>query len=221
MSNLGLCKIYLTNADGSQSHRLTDADGIEPTWSPDGTRVVFSGNAGLFVVNADGSNLTQLTSGRDRSPAWSPDGAAIAFSRLIHFSPDRCAIIRLDAACPTDIMTVAPDGSNLRPVTRNQPLSADDGPAWSPDGGTLAYRHSAYGQPARMLTRRVGAASADTVRIDADVSVGSPIWSPDGRAIAFGARRFDGPSDVAIVPANGGTPVLIERPGSQSPSDWR
>jgi TolB protein len=56
------------NADGSGVTRLTDnalPDGT-PTWSPDGTRIVFNRavpppNQQLFVMKADGSGQTQLT----------------------------------------------------------------------------------------------------------------------------------------------------------------
>jgi len=37
----GSQEIYVMNADGSNASRLTDAGGIQPTWSPDGARIAF------------------------------------------------------------------------------------------------------------------------------------------------------------------------------------
>jgi Tol biopolymer transport system component len=62
---------------------------ISPSWSPDGSRIVYSSeNDGhrhdLFVVDGDGTDLTQLTDSPRRSeyaPLFSPDGSAVAFTR--------------------------------------------------------------------------------------------------------------------------------------------
>jgi hypothetical protein len=216
----GFCRIYVMDANGSHPVRIGEVTGLNPDWSPDGRRIVFAGNGGLFVMNAEGTALERITTGRDEAPAWSPDGSMIAFSRLIDFSPTRCAIVRFDPACPTDLMTVRPDGANLVPLSHNPPLVADYRPAWSPDGVTLAFLH--VGDRGRLLlTRRIGAPSSDTILMEAPVRPGEPVWSPDGRAIAFSAERADGASDIGIVPVEGGAPFLIERPGSEFPSDWR
>jgi len=85
-------KIYVINADGSNRHAI--ADGSYPSWSPDGAKILFVGQAlfgtcenytcaQLYVVNPDGSQLTQLThfAASYVSPRWSPDGAKILFER--------------------------------------------------------------------------------------------------------------------------------------------
>lgn len=50
--------------------------GHRPAWSPDGTRLVFVGEAdspGLYVVNADGSGLVRITDDpADTAPSWGP-----------------------------------------------------------------------------------------------------------------------------------------------------
>jgi Tol biopolymer transport system component len=77
--------------------RLTDDGGsYGPSFSPDGSRIVFSsvgdygdvsdtaGASGLdlYVMAADGSGRHRLVDGdEDVSPAWSPDGEQIAFVR--------------------------------------------------------------------------------------------------------------------------------------------
>ena len=57
-----------------------------PTWSPDGTRIAFSGLTGgltdLFTVDVASGAVNRLTNDAyaDIQPAWSPDGERIAFA---------------------------------------------------------------------------------------------------------------------------------------------
>jgi dipeptidyl aminopeptidase/acylaminoacyl peptidase len=65
----GEAQIYLANADGTNVKRLTTGStNAQPTWSPDGSRILFSSNrqskAGnefeLFIMNADGSDQKMI-----------------------------------------------------------------------------------------------------------------------------------------------------------------
>ncbi len=58
-----------------------------PDWSPDGSRILFSGisnaSVDLFTVTPDGGGLTNLSNNPDlveRDPVFSPDGSRIAFT---------------------------------------------------------------------------------------------------------------------------------------------
>ncbi|NDJ59977.1 MAG: TolB family protein [Chloroflexi bacterium] len=74
--------LHIVSADGSHPPRqlteqLTVAEEI--TWSPDGSRLVFSGftasgSRDLYMINADGSGLRRLTThpALDMAPAWRP-----------------------------------------------------------------------------------------------------------------------------------------------------
>ncbi len=71
--------IYVMNIDGSNPTRLTRdsiAVNTDPSWSPDGTRIIFSsdreGNSNIYVINVDGSGTKRLTTdpGEDITPFW-------------------------------------------------------------------------------------------------------------------------------------------------------
>ena len=66
--------VAVVRADGRGLRTLTpEWLDFTPTWSSDGTKIVFAREATLFVMNADGSGVHRLTSGTiDDSPAWRP-----------------------------------------------------------------------------------------------------------------------------------------------------
>jgi Tol biopolymer transport system component len=88
-------QLWIMNVATGATTRVGDekSRGSQPTWSPDGTKIAFSGKmgdqSGLLLCNADGSSLQFLaaTQGTNSSAItnagkeidWSPDGKQIAF----------------------------------------------------------------------------------------------------------------------------------------------
>jgi Tol biopolymer transport system component len=79
--------IHVTSGRTEREIRLPELDEIlNPTWSPDGSRVAFSGLVGgfndLFMYDLNASQLKRLTSDAfaELDPAWSPDSRQIVFS---------------------------------------------------------------------------------------------------------------------------------------------
>jgi Tol biopolymer transport system component len=94
----GGVQIDVANADGSNVHAITDPTEIEPEeqprFSPDGTKIAFSGallgleyNQRIYTINTDGSDLTEVTHGFTEAseewafePEWTPDGSKIVYA---------------------------------------------------------------------------------------------------------------------------------------------
>jgi Tol biopolymer transport system component len=71
-------EIVLIRPDGDDEQVL--ARGDAPTWSPDGSRLAFFHEGGIWTIDADGSDPRTLVPNGE-SPAWSRDGNLIAFTR--------------------------------------------------------------------------------------------------------------------------------------------
>ena len=163
-------RIWVVHPDGSGLRDLRML-GRDPTWSPDSRRLAFSVNAG-DTTNPPGREVPgiytaalkrpqpKLIAEGGSSPSWSPDGRRIAFPR----------------AGSTDLMTVSPDGSNLRNLT-NTPNVWEGEPAWSPGGKLIAFTRAAFTPPTSWVQGLgvMGADGGDERVVRADEAA-EPTW---------------------------------------------
>jgi Tol biopolymer transport system component len=180
------CGITIATATGTH-RRCLGVDGFDPSWSPDGSRLVFERNTPdvytLQIVTRDGRLLTTIpiTVGFPRDLAWSPLGDRIAFE---------ASEINQGAS----IYLIRPDGTGLSQLTTG-PRETGRQPNWSPNGKRILFIRNSYqvwvmdadGSHQRKLL------VVPRSRAAPDEGAASAVWSPDGTKIAYaspGARSI-------------------------------
>ncbi|HEY3230763.1 MAG TPA: hypothetical protein VGJ87_16180 [Roseiflexaceae bacterium] len=195
----GNADIFSADIAGETIVDLTNdpAPDRSPSWSPDGTRIVFASrrddNWDLYLMRADGSGLQRLTEdpAYDGEPAWSPDGARVAFAS--------------SRAGDLDIYLLDLASGAIRRVTNNP--AADYEPAWAPDDRHLAFASWRDGNQ-EIYSVDLGDLEDSDIPAPQNLSNHpapdhSPAWSPDGRRLAFISDR-DGVGNLYVIDLQSG-----------------
>ncbi len=189
--------------DLAGSHRL-------PRWSPDGSTLLFSSNAG-----GPGGAIHTVPSlgGPPRAIVRDPEGQGVAFAA---WSPDGKRIVYVTGV-----------GSNLEGTLWVRDLDGGEpsrlatagelhSPAWSPDGRWIAFvaGNNRYQFSSRILgnlgpsmVQLVPAAGGDTTSLtDNRYLHTSPMWLPDGSGILLVSTRGGGRDIWRILVGSDGRP---------------
>ena len=162
-------RIWIMNADASQMVQLTEGEpeenDVDPVFSPDGKSILLTssrgGKVGVWRMQDDGTKLERICDGDQAE--WSPDGKKIVLRR------DERIIVR-------DLAT-----------GKEKALSPEDwphcsGPAWSPDGKTIAF---ACRWEAGNAVFVMPADGGTPTKVYDKEGACEPHWSPDGQSIVY------------------------------------
>ncbi|OLE56005.1 MAG: hypothetical protein AUG51_00310 [Acidobacteria bacterium 13_1_20CM_3_53_8] len=214
--------IWVVPAQGGQATQITQpgnpiGNHVSPSWSPDGSRILFANFGAIWSTSARGGEskrLTQVT-GYIYSSIYSPDGESIYYSAStqdFNFGLWRLRISPGGEAVgePVEIASMGTTSAKYLAV--------------SSDGKRLAY--SAASTASNIwsipISERTGEATGSPVPLTSGTNLrnGAPAFSPDGRKIALSSYRTGTDTYISVIDADGKnpTPVIISSAHSVYPS---
>jgi Tol biopolymer transport system component len=165
-----LSVLATVNADGTGETTIEstrDRNPLAPSWSPDGTKIAFSGHfeavdlspGDIYTINPDGTGRAQLTNAPDDEtlPDWSPDGGKIL------------------AADEQSLFTINADGSGRSSI----PSTDISTGAWSPDGAKIALsKFTLPGASYELYTANIDGSGLTRLTSDPTAASYLPSWQP-------------------------------------------
>ena len=196
----------------------------EPTWSPDGTKLIFAvrtfgsgAHIDIDRVDTDGSDPKTLvtiagSSGIFQFPSYSPDGSKILF------------LAPTGGGGAPEVNVANADGSGVEAVTSPSAVIPEEHPRFSPDGTKIVFSGSLPESVSEEYNQRIYTINADGSGLT-ELTHGlteaneewafEPEWTPDGSKIIYPYELNEGGSlqkyELYVVNADGsdeGAPFL-------------
>ena len=199
-------ELYVSNADGSNEHRLLTTDGFDyhASFSKDGQWIVFTserdglGQSNLYRVKVDGTDLQRLTDhpGVSDAAVFSPTNPnLIAFVSSRRGEKDYGTVNVWTLNIATGVLKNVTGALKFDPSKPHSYFR----PSWSPDGKWLALSSDTgsdwRGHNLPVGWERTQESSIYLIKPDGSgwkriasnpgFDEGSPSWSPDGKHVVF------------------------------------
>ncbi len=149
---------------------ITPAIDTSPSYSNDGTQIVFNSDRGgtqqLYVMSASGGGEKRISfgDGRYATPVWSPRGDYIAFTKI--------------SSGGFGIGIMRPDGSGERMLASGFLV---EGPTWAPNGRVLAFfrqQPNSAGRAGSVTLHSIDITGRFEHQIPTATDASDPAWSP-------------------------------------------
>ena len=205
--------IFLMNADGSNKRWARSTpyvdDMMEPSWSPDGKRLVVTLRLQSVLVLA----TLELSTGNLVLVA--PKGVFGLQGRYASYDPTGKSIIYL-SALDGAVHRFVPGGADEILVASPWQIG---GAALSPDGTKLAYSRLVTTTNYEIFVLTLATHASKRLTFNAAEDSG-PTWSPDGTRLAFLSRRSGSYQVWTMNAATGGSLTQVTKLNEPSSPAW-
>ncbi|MBU0494088.1 MAG: hypothetical protein KKA73_01460 [Chloroflexi bacterium] len=189
---------YVMYADGSNIIKVFQGDETTqyPSWSPDGSKIVYADGNSIVVMDADGANRQVLMTVDYASP--------ICRCLIPHWSPDGTKIV---AGTPGGLYIIAHTNNYAKATcTDRYQLGGSPTSSWLPDSRGILFceRYSYHWIMYDIESQNCSQFTELGDRLNDCYTTRFITWSPDGKRVAIPASSY-----ILVMNADGSNPTRL------------